>query len=194
MKKIILASKSPRRKKILEQVGLNFEVMVSDFDETKIKFKTPQEMVEKLSLAKAKLIAKKNSGAIIIGADTTVIFKKEIIGKPKSKADAFRILRLLSGNTHEIVTGFTVIKGSKSITKHVISKVKFKKLSNAEIKAYVATGEPMDKAGGYGIQEKGGRNGHGAYVAPRNNLKRPIEQSRRDIINNIKQGIDSLIK
>ena len=156
MKKIILASKSPRRKKILEQVGLNFEVMVSDFDETKIKFKTPQEMVEKLSLAKAKLIAKKNPGAIIIGADTTVIFKKEIIGKPKSKADAFRILRLLSGNTHEIVTGFTVIKGSKSITKHVISKVKFKKLSNAEIKAYVATGEPMDKAGGYGIQEKGG--------------------------------------
>ena len=107
-------------------------------------------MVEKLSLAKAKLIAKKNPGAIIIGADTTVIFKKEIIGKPKSKADAFRILRLLSGNTHEIVTGFTVIKGSKSITKHVISKVKFKKLSNAEIKAYV------DKAGGYGIQEKGG--------------------------------------
>jgi len=156
MQRIILASQSPRRKKILEQVGLDFEVVVSDFDETKIKFKNPQEMVEKLSLEKAKLIAKKYPSAIVIGADTTVIFRKEIIGKPKSKQDAVRILKLLSDNTHEIVTGFTVIKESKSITEHVISKVKFKKLSEAEIKAYVATGEPMDKAGGYGIQEKGG--------------------------------------
>ena len=156
MQKIILASKSPRRKQILEQVGLDFEIEVSDFDETQIKFKTPQEMVEKLSLEKAKIIAQGNPDAIIIGADTTVIFRKEIIGKPKSKEDAFRILSLLSGNTHEIVTGFTVIKGSKSITKHITSKVKFKKLSEAEINAYVETGEPMDKAGGYGIQEKGG--------------------------------------
>jgi septum formation protein len=156
MQKIILASQSPRRKKILEQVGLNFDVVVSDFDETKIRFKTPQEMVERLSLEKARIIAKKHPNTIIIGADTTVIFKSEIIGKPKSKADAFRILRLLSGNTHEIVTGFTVIKGSKSITKHVVSKVKFKKLTEDEIEAYVATGEPMDKAGGYGIQERGG--------------------------------------
>jgi septum formation protein len=155
MQKIILASQSPRRKKILEQVGLDFDVVVSDFDEAKIKFKTPQEMVEKLSLEKVKIIAKKYPKAIIIGADTTVIFKNEIIGKPKSKADAFRILRLLSGNTHEIVTGFTVIKGNKSITKHVISKVRFKKMTEAEIKAYIATGEPMDKAGGYGIQERG---------------------------------------
>ncbi len=156
MQKIILASQSPRRKKILEQIGLEFTVAVSDFDETKIKFKTPQEMVEKLSFEKAKMIAQKYPKAIIIGADTTVIFQKEIIGKPKSKADAFRILRLLSGNTHEIVTGFTVIKGKKSVTKHVISKVRFKKMTEAEIKAYVETGDPMDKAGGYGIQEKGG--------------------------------------
>jgi len=156
MKKIILASQSPRRKKILEQIGLDFKVVISDFDETKIRFKTPQEMVEKLSLGKAKTIAKKYPNSIIIGADTTVIFKSEIIGKPKSKEDAVRILRLLSGNTHEIVTGFTVLKGNKSITKHVTSRVKFKKLTEDEIKAYVATGEPMDKAGGYGIQEKGG--------------------------------------
>jgi septum formation protein len=156
MQRIILASKSPRRKKILEQVGLDFDVVVSDFDEAKLKFKTPQEMVENLSFEKAKLIAKKYPSAIVIGADTTVIFKNEIIGKPKSKEDAVRILKLLSGNTHEIVTGFTVIKGKKSITRHVISRVKFKKLTEAEIKAYVATGEPMDKAGGYGIQERGG--------------------------------------
>jgi septum formation protein len=156
MKKIILASKSPRRKSILEQVGLKFSIVASDFDETKIKFKTPQEMVEKLSFEKAKIVAAKYPKTVIIGADTTVIFKKEIIGKPKSKQDAIRILKLLSGNTHEIVTGFTVMEGKKSITGHIVSKAKFKKLSDAEIRAYVATNEPMDKAGGYGIQDKGG--------------------------------------
>ena len=156
MKKIILASKSPRRKQILEQVGLDFTVEISDFDETQIKFKTPQEMVKKLSLEKAKIIAQKNPNAIVIGADTDVFLNGEILGKPKSKQDAVRILKLLSGKVHEVVTGFTVISDKKSITKHVTSKVKFKKLTEAEIKAYVATGEPMDKAGGYGIQDKGG--------------------------------------
>jgi septum formation protein len=156
MKKVILASKSPRRKSILEQVGLKFSIVASDFDETKIKFKTPQEMVKKLSFEKAKIVAAKHPKAVIIGADTTVIFKKEIIGKPKSKQDAIRILKLLSGNTHKIVTGFTVMEGKKSITGHIVSKAKFKKLSEQEIKAYVATNEPMDKAGGYGIQDKGG--------------------------------------
>jgi septum formation protein len=156
MKQIILASKSPRRKQILEQVGLDFTVEVSDFDETQIKFKTPQEMVKKLSLEKAKIIAKKNPNAIIIGADTDVVLNNEILGKPKSKQDAVRILKLLSGKAHEVITGFTVISGNKVVTKHVTSKVKFKKLTDAEIKAYVKTGEPMDKAGGYGIQEKGG--------------------------------------
>ncbi len=156
MKKIILASKSPRRKKILEQVGLSIKVVVSDFDEDKISFKTPQEMVEKLSLEKAKTVARKHPSAIILAADTTVIFNGEIIGKPKSKKDAFRILKLLSGSTHEIVTGFTIVEGQKSITKHVASKVKFKQLLDKEIGVYVATGEPMDKAGGYGVQERGG--------------------------------------
>jgi septum formation protein len=156
MKKIILASKSPRRKKILEQMGLDFTVEVSDFDESQVKFKTPGEMVEKLSLEKAKIVAQKNPGAVIIGADTTVVYENEIIGKPISKQDAVKILSLLSGKIHEVITGITVISGARSITKHVISKVKFKKLSDTEIKAYVATGEPMDKAGGYGIQEKGG--------------------------------------
>lgn len=156
MKKIILASKSPRRRNVLEQIGLKFTVQVSDFDEASITFKTPVEMVEKLSLEKAKIIAKRNPDAVIIGADTTIVCKGEIIGKPKSIKDAVRILKLLSGNIHTVITGFTIISGNKSITKHVTSKVKFKKLSEAEIKAYVATGEPMDKAGGYGIQDKAG--------------------------------------
>lgn len=156
MKKIILASKSPRRKSILEQVGLKFSVKVSDFDETSVKFKTAQEMVRKLSLEKAKLVAKKYPKAIVIGADTTVVISKEIIGKPKSEEDAKRILRKFSGKVHAVITGFTIIEQKKIFTGHVETKVKFKQLSEQEIKAYVATGEPMDKAGAYGIQEKGG--------------------------------------
>lgn len=156
MKQIILASKSPRKRAILEQVGLPFIIDASDCDEENIKFKTPREMVRKLSLEKAKIIAKRHPNEIILAADTTVIFKNQIIGKPKSKKDAFRILKLLSGKTHEVITGFTIVGKQKIKTYHVTSRVKFKKLSDKEINAYIATGEPMDKAGGYGIQEKGG--------------------------------------
>jgi septum formation protein len=156
MKQIVLASKSPRRKEILEQIGIPFKVDVSNFDEESIKFKTPEGMVKKLSLEKAKIVAKRNPNSVILAADTTVVINKEIIGKPKSKQDAFRILSLLNNKWHEVITGFTLVKGRKIITKHVITKVKFKKLSKAEINAYVNTGEPMDKAGAYGIQDKAG--------------------------------------
>lgn len=156
MKKIILASKSPRRKQILEQFGVDFQIEISDFDESQIAFKTPIEMVEKLSFEKAKIIAERNPDAVTIGADTIVVFGNEIIGKPKSEEDALRILKLLSGNTHEVITGFTVMENEKSVTGYVSSKVKFKEISDSEIAAYIATGEPMDKAGGYGIQSKGG--------------------------------------
>ncbi len=155
-KQIILASGSPRRKMILEKTGLKFSVDVSDFNEDALEFSSPREMVEKLSLEKAKIVAKRNPKALIIAADTTVFLNNEIIGKPKSKADAFRILKLLSGNKHQVITGFTIIKGKKIITKHVISDVVFKNISDEQINAYIATGEPMDKAGGYGIQDNAG--------------------------------------
>lgn len=157
MKKIILASKSPRRKAILEQIGLTFDTVVSDFEE-KIDTKlNPHKLAKKLSLGKAKSVAQKYNNAVIISADTFVIFNNEIIGKPKNKKDAKRILKLLSGKTHSIITGFTILDTDtkKSISKSVESKVVLKKLSNQEIDDYIKTGEPMDKAGAYDIQEKG---------------------------------------
>ena len=158
MKKIILASGSPRRKKILEQIGLKFSVEKSNYEEKRIADSTPSQIVEFLSLEKANLLAVKYEDAIIIGADTLVVLNGEILGKPKSEEDAGEMLRKLRNKTHTVVTGFTVLdtKSGRSVTKHVETKVKFKDLSEMEISAYVETGEPMDKAGGYGIQDKGG--------------------------------------
>lgn len=158
MRKIILASSSPRRKILLKQMGLDFEAVVSDFEE-KIDAKlSPHKLAEKLSLGKAKSVAYKYNNAIIIAADTFVIFNEKIIGKPIDDKDAKRILRLLSGKGHSIITGFTILdtKVNRSVTKSVETKVTFKKLSDKEIDSYIKTGEPLDKAGAYGIQEKGG--------------------------------------
>lgn len=157
MKKIILASASPRRKMLLKQIGLNFKVVVSDFEE-KIDMKIdPHKLARKLSLGKAKIVAKKLNNSIIIAADTFVTFKGKILGKPKDKQDAKRVLKLLSGKTHLIITGFTIIDTTtgQSVTKSIETKVYFKKLTDKEISVYVATSEPLDKAGAYGIQEKG---------------------------------------
>ena len=158
MKKIILASGSPRRKKILEQIGLKFSVEKSNYEEKRIADSPPSQIVEFLSLEKANLLAVKYEDAIIIGADTLVVLNGEILGKPKSEEDAREMLRKLRNKTHTVVTGFTVLdtKSGRAVTKHVETKVKFKDLSEMEISAYVETGEPMDKAGGYGIQDKGG--------------------------------------
>jgi septum formation protein len=156
MRKIILASKSPRRKALLEQIKLKFTVDVSDIDESKIPYSTPNNLAKNLSKAKASAVSKKYKDAIIIAADTLVVLGKEIIGKPRDKEDAIKMLRKLSGKTHTVITGFTIydLQFEKKITKTVKSKVKFKKMTDEEIKSYVKTGEPMDKAGGYGIQDK----------------------------------------
>ncbi len=158
MKKIILASESLRRKKILEQIGLKFSVEKSNYEEKRIADSPPSEIVEFLSLEKANLLAVKYEDAIIIAADTLVVLNGEILGKPKSEEDARDMLRKLRNKTHTVITGFTVLdtKSGREVTKHVETKVKFKDLSEMEISAYVETGEPMDKAGGYGIQDKGG--------------------------------------
>jgi septum formation protein len=157
MKKLILASGSPRRKRLLENAGLVFTIVVSNFDEEAITYKDPTEMVRKLSLEKAKIIAKMFPDAIILGADTTVVINEEIIGKPKNIEDAYRILNLLNDRKHEVITGFTIISGEKIITEHIISQVIFRKLTQKEIDEYVKSGEPMDKAGGYGIQDGAGK-------------------------------------
>jgi len=157
MRKIILASGSPRRKQMLEQVGLRFTVEVSDYEEKPIQGVLPFQFVETLSLGKAKAVANNHEDAIIIGADTIVVLDNQILGKPKTKEDAKEMLKKLSGNTHSVFTGFTIIdtKNKRTITNHVETKIRFKNLSDEEISGYVETGEPMDKAGAYGVQDRG---------------------------------------
>lgn len=139
-------------------MGLNFEVIVSNFEEKIEDNLKPQELAEKFSLQKAKDVAKKQKNAIIIAADTFVVLNNEILGKPKTGENARRMLKKLSGKSHLVITGFTIIdtKSGKTVTKSVKSKVYFKRLTNQEINSYVATGEPLDKAGAYAVQEKGG--------------------------------------
>lgn len=157
MRKIVLASGSPRRKKLLEQIGLEFEVCVSNFDEKENPNLTPHELARNLSLGKAKDVAPKYKNAIVISADTFVSFNGVVMSKPETKEKAKQMLRLLSGNTHPIITGFTILdtKTGKTISKSVETKVYMKKLTNEEIDEYIKTGEPLDKAGAYGIQERG---------------------------------------
>lgn len=143
---------------MLKQIGLKFDVISPDIDEFSVSYKNPYELVKKLSHHKAKFVAKSNKNSIIISADTVVVFKNKIIGKPKDKKDAKKILKMLSNEMHIVITGFTIInsKTGKTISDFEESSVWFRKISRKEINAYVDSGEPLDKAGAYGIQEKGG--------------------------------------
>lgn len=155
MMEIILASASPRRKELLEQIGVIFEVIPSGYEELE-KFSTPQETVMEYAHSKALEISKKvGEDSIIIGADTIVVMD-EIMGKPIDKDDAERMLKKLSGNMHRVITGLSVIdnKMGKTITTYEETKVYFKTLSKREIDCYLRSGEPMGKAGAYGIQGK----------------------------------------
>ena len=154
--KIILASKSPRRKEILETMGVSFEIDVADVDESVSDDFSPVEAVCEISKRKAQRIAERHGeDEIVISADTVVVIDGKIIGKPKDKEDAFCILKNLSGRTHEVYTGFTVCGNGKTKTDFEVTKVHFKELCDDDIRRYIATGEPMDKAGAYGIQQKG---------------------------------------
>lgn len=158
MKQIILASASPRRKEILERVGLIFKVDPSNIKEDLNLDLEPLELAKYLSLQKAQDVAKRYKDAVIIGADTFVLLNGEILGKPKTKENAKKMLTELSGKCHLVITGFTIIdtKLNKVVTKSAETKVYFKKMSDKEIEDYVETNEPLDKAGAYAIQEKGG--------------------------------------
>ncbi len=156
---IILASASPRRKEILSRSGIQFSVMVSEADEN-IDFSLPPYFVaEQLSLLKASAVAKDvKSHSLVIGADTIVVLDDTILTKPKDTRDAKVMLSALSGRWHSVITGVTVIdtKTAKSETFYAQTKVHFLSLSDEEIDNYILTSEPMDKAGAYGIQGKGG--------------------------------------
>ncbi len=157
---IILASQSPRRKEILSLLDIPFKIMVSDADETVEEGLPPYFVAESLSLKKAVAVAKNtDADALIIGADTIVVSEGKILGKPKDRDDACTMLHDLSGKWHSVISGVTVFhtKSLKSESFYAETKVKFSDLTDKEICDYVATGEPMDKAGAYGIQGIGSK-------------------------------------
>ncbi len=157
MKKIVLASSSPRRKALLKQIGLEFIVDASDIEEKLNPRLKPRGNAEQLSLAKAEAVAQKYSDALIIAADTFIVLDDEIIGKPHDGKTAKKTLQKISGRSHTVVTGFTIMDTSngKVVTKSVETEVFVKKLSQKEIKEYIATEEPLDAAGSYKMQERG---------------------------------------
>ena len=153
---IVLASGSPRRKELLTQMGLTFRVVVSDADETVDAALPPGEQVRIISRRKADATAALvGPEALVIAADTIVSLDGAVMGKPHSRAEAVEMLTRLSGNTHTVYTGFTLRKGEQIHTDTEATAVTFRPLSEGEIAAYVDTGEPMDKAGAYGIQGVG---------------------------------------
>ena len=151
---VILASASPRRKELLEQIGMEFRVMVSEANEDLEPGILPQEAVEELSYRKAKAIWDGlQEKETVVGADTVVALEDQILGKPKNPEDAVNVLKRLQGREHFVYTGVTILtKDGKRVTFHEETKVCFTPMSEEEIKAYVATGDPLDKAGAYGIQ------------------------------------------
>jgi septum formation protein len=152
---IYLASKSPRRRKLLKQINIKFKIISVEIDEQRRKNETPDRMVKRLSLEKLNKARQIIKRGIIITADTIVVLNGNIIGKPKDKKDAEKILHKLSGKTHRVYTGFTIYNSVKniSITNYEKSFVTFRVLNSKEIKNYIATGSPLDKAGAYGIQD-----------------------------------------
>jgi septum formation protein len=152
---IYLASKSPRRRKLLKQLGLSFKSFSVLMDEKVKPKEKPHHAVLRLSKEKLELAKQRIKNGIILTADTIVVLDNKIIGKPKSKQDAFRILKLLSNKTHLVYTGYSIFNSSnnKSISEFEKTEVTFRKLSNEEINEYINSGSPMDKAGAYGIQD-----------------------------------------
>ena len=154
---IILASGSPRRRELLEQIGVKkYRTVSPDVDEHVEGHPAPEELVELLSRRKAEAVgAKAGADALVIAADTVVALDGAILGKPHSREEAAAMLAALSGREHAVYTGLTVLRGNRLVTGHERTAVTFRTLTGAEIDRYVATGEPMDKAGAYGIQGRG---------------------------------------
>lgn len=152
--KIILASASPRRRELLAQIGLDFQVLVSEVEE-KVNTDIPYLVVEQLSAQKAEAVAQKlekEEPALVIGADTIVVCDGQILGKPRDKEEAVQMLRKLNGRSHQVYTGVTLIFRDKTKTFYEATEVEFYSMTEEEIGAYVETLDPLDKAGAYGIQ------------------------------------------
>ncbi len=151
---LILASSSPRRRELLQGLGLPFTVITSDVDETTESGLAPAEVVEQLALRKAGAVAEKVEGGIVLGSDTIVVLDGQILGKPVDEEDAFRMLSSLQGREHTVFSGVALIDAAtgRSVVAHSATNVQVRPMTEQEIRAYIATGEPMDKAGSYAIQ------------------------------------------
>lgn len=155
--KIVLASQSPRRKELLGRMGLEFVTQASKIDESAFDGLEARELVATLSREKAQWIARQLDGeTLVIGADTVVVRDGAALGKPRDAEDAVAMLLSLSGRDHQVCTGVTVCRGDRVLTQVEETQVTFRDLTEAEVRQYVSTGEPMDKAGAYGIQGLGG--------------------------------------
>ncbi|SCH34618.1 Maf family protein [Romboutsia sp. 1001713B170207_170306_H8] len=154
---IILASASPRRKEILENVNLKFTVIASDIEEVILENEPPKDLVMRLAFEKCMDVAIKNKDDLVIGADTIVVLQNKILGKPKNQEDAYNMIKSLSNKKHQVITGISLINLSsdKKVIDYVVSEVTFKDLSDELIRDYISTNESLDKAGAYGIQGYG---------------------------------------
>ena len=159
--RVILASQSPRRRQLLELVGIEHEVRPADIDESLVVGELPEQYAERLAREKAEVIAKHDEESLVIGADTTVVIDDIILGKPIDVGDAARMLRMLSGRSHTVITAVAACHRGRTVSAVEVVDVTFRALGDDEIRLYVATGEPMDKAGAYGIQ------GYGATIVRR---------------------------
>lgn len=155
--RIVLASQSPRRIELLRKIIPEFEIKISNIEENHHDITIPWKLVEKLSRLKAENIAQQVPEGIIIGADSVVVLDGKILGKPKDDVDSYTMLRSLSRRVHQVYTGFTIISNPQQLTisDYEVTQVKFRELESWEIKQYVESGQPRDKAGAYGIQDDG---------------------------------------
>ena len=154
--RIILASASPAKAEVLRHAGISFKVIPSNFDEDLTQKITHDELVQQLALGKAQTVAKDNDDAIVIGADTMVVIDDQRIGKPRDETEAREMLVCLRGREHQVLTGMAVIANGQEQTRVAKNRVWFRDFSNNELSAYAASGEPMGKAGAYGIQGRAG--------------------------------------
>ena len=159
--RVVLASASPRRRELLTLIGIAHEVRPANIDETMRPREAPRRYAERLAREKASAVAARDPDLITIGADTVVVINRKVLGKPADADDAARMLRMLSGREHTVITAVAVSRGRKLRSAIEEVRVKFRALRDDEIDAYIAMGEPMDKAGAYGIQ------GYGATIVER---------------------------
>lgn len=178
---LILASGSPRRKELLQQIQLSFSIEVSNADETFSSDLPPHEVVMELSKRKAVSVAARHPEAFVIGSDTVVVYGNEILGKPSGAEHAKEMLRTLSGKTHSVYTGVAIVNNENEKMFYKKTDVTFWELTEEEIETYAASGEPLDKAGGYGIQGLGAllvKEIHGDYFSV---VGLPISQVYRSL-------------